>query len=589
MAEARQENVNKQGAVKFISRTLKNLESRLNLSQEGSSLWHAYIPLARKDVLAASLALNLTSLALPLVVLQVYDRIIPHQSFATLSLLIIGLAAALVLDAVLRMARSFMAGWAGAKFEHAAGVRSVKRILSANLHDIEAVPAGKHLDRLSSIDPVRDFYASQASLALVDLPFALLFLGLLGFIAGSLVVVPTLLMLAFGLVAVMVGHKLRHALSERAELDDRRYNFIIEVLSGIRTVKGLAMERLMQRRYERLMESCARAGHDVGFWSAMAQGVGSSFSQATMVVVASIGSLYVMDGRISVGALAACTLLSGRTVQPVLRALGIWTRFQSIRIAEQRLAELESLESEQDIESKGAPPIQTVQLKGAQIRFPGAGEPLFNNADLELCIGEVVAIRGNNGAGKSTLLWALMGGMPLEAGQLLFNGEPIAHYDLSALRQQIAYLPQRAVLFNASALDNLTGFGGPAVEDEALRLASALGLDAVFAKMPEGYETILGNASVNAVAAGVIQRIAIVRALVRRPRLILFDEANSALDMTADEQVKRLLFAAREDAIVVMVTHRPSLLRAADRMIELKDGQLKEVTSFGHPKKEAIK
>jgi len=549
----------------------------VDLKSEGRQLWHAYMPLARKDILAASFALNLTSLALPLVVLQVYDRIIPHQSFSTLSFLIIGLMVALLLDAMLRTARSYIAGWSGAKFEHAAGMKAVNQILRADLSEIEATPAGKHLDRLSSIDPVRDFYASQASLALVDLPFAFLFLGLLGLIAGSLVIVPTLLMLVFGLAALWVGQRLRHALEQRSELDDRRYNFIIEVLSGIRTVKGLAMERLMQRRYERLLESCSSAGHDVSYWSAIAQGIGSSFAQATMIVVASIGSLYVINGSISVGALAACTLLSGRTVQPVLRALGLWTRFQSIRIAENRLEEIDGMKVEAKEDAAATPQINGITLDRATIHFPGAEHPLLKDASLKAHVGELVAVRGRNGSGKSTLLWTLMNGVPLKEGRLLFNGLKADELDLGELRSQIAYLPQNAVLFNASVLDNLTGFGDISMQKEALRLASLLGLDQVFARLPDGYEAQLGNASVNAVAAGVTQRIAIIRALVRQPRLILFDEANSALDSHADEQVKQLLMASREDAAIIMVTHRPSLLREADRIYELSDGRLEEI------------
>lgn len=559
----------------FKTRNLLALDFR----REGVQLWYAYMPLARKDILAASLALNLTALALPLVVLQVYDRIIPHQSFHTLAFLIIGLCGALALDAVLRISRSYIAGWSGAKFEHVAGMKAVERILNADLIEIEKTPAGKHLDRLSSIDPVRDFYASQASLTLVDLPFALLFLALLGVIAGSLVLVPTLLILIFGVVALWVGQRLRGALEQRSTLDDRRYNFIIEVLSGIRTVKGLAMEKLMQRRYERLLENCATTGHDVGYWSSIAQGVGSGFAQLTMIVVASIGCLYVIDGRISVGALAACTLLAGRTVQPVLRALGIWTRFQSIRIATDRLNAVEDMQLEAPVDVESAPEIRSVSLQDATIQFPDDERPLFEKVSLVAKRGEMIAIKGRNGSGKSTLLWSLMSGVELQSGKLLYNGENAQKFELKELRAQMAYLPQHAVVFNASALDNLTGFGGVELQEEALRLASLLGLDHVFARMPDGYESRLGNTSVNAIAAGVTQRIAIVRALVRRPRVILFDEANSALDSQADELVKQLLLACKEDAMVVMVTHRPSLLREADRVYEIDNGCIKESAS----------
>ncbi|GAB4155367.1 MAG: ABC transporter transmembrane domain-containing protein [Sphingomonadales bacterium] len=538
-------------------------------------LWREFLPLAQADVLTASLILNLTALALPVVILQVYDRIIPYGATDTLSLLVGGLLAALLLDALLRAARSYLAGWAGARFEHAAGVAAVERILNTNLGRIEAVPAGVHLDRLASVDPVRDFYASQASLVLVDLPFALLFLGFLATIAGSLVLVPLALMLGFGVAALAIGNHLHRALDARAVLDDRRFNFMIEVLGGIRTVKGLAMERLMMRRYDRLMESSAAAGYRVGYLNHLAQSIGTAFSQITMVAVAAIGSLYVMGGQITVGALAACTLLAGRMVQPVLRALGIWSRFQSIRIAETRLSEVEALPAEAVAGKPAAPAIESLALERATVAFDDAPAPLFTDLSLALRRGRITAIEGRNGAGKSTLLWALMGGIAPKAGRLLVNGTPLADWDLASVRGQIAYLPQWPTLFQGSLLDNLTAFGGEAFEEEALRLAALLGLDAIVRRFPGGYETELGTGTASLVAAGVAQRIAIIRALVRRPRVILFDEANTALDPAADERLKQLLLAAREDLAIALISHRPSLLAIGDQRLLLADGTLR--------------
>ena len=197
----------------------------------------------------------------------------------------------------------------------------------------------------------------------------------------------------------------------------------------------------MQRRYERLLETCASTGHDVGYWSSIAQGIGSSFAQLTMVVVASIGCLYVIDGQISVGALAACTLLAGRTVQPVLRALGIWTRFQSIRIAKDRLSAVEDMQLEAGHMTEAAPEIRTLALQDATIHFSGDERPLFEKASLVAKRGEMIGIKGRNGSGKSTLLWALMNGVTLQSGKLLYNGENAQKFHLNELRSQMAYLP----------------------------------------------------------------------------------------------------------------------------------------------------
>ena len=303
------------------------------------------MPLGKRVVLS-SLTINLLSLGLPVAILQVYDRILPNNATQTLLLLVLGLVVVLILDSVLRMARSYVTGWSAARYEHMTACRAVDRVLASPVGDFERDAPGVHLDRLNAIDTVRDFNAGQARLILTDLPFVAIFIGLMWQIAGSLALVPLVLLGILAIAAGAVGFYLRGALEERAVLDDRRYNFIIEVLTGIQTVKGLAMEPLIQRRYERLQESGAASTYRCTFFSSLAQGIGSVFSSLAMVSVATIGALYVIAGDLSIGALAACTLLSARSVQPMLRALGLWAQFQSIQVARERLENLFSIEPE---------------------------------------------------------------------------------------------------------------------------------------------------------------------------------------------------------------------------------------------------
>lgn len=532
------------------------------------------LPLFRTDILFASLGVNLTALALPLVILQVYDRIIPNAALSTLSLLIAGLAVVLVLDIFLKTARSYLAGWAGARFEHEAGVTGLYRLLRARLTSVEKDAAGVHLDRLAAIGPVRDFYASQASLALVDLPFVVLFLGLLAYIGGSLVFVPLVLLAVFGLVAAVIGLRLRAALANRSLWDDRRYNFIIEVLSGVHTLKALAMERLFARRHERLVANAGEAGYRTIYLSSLAQGMGSSFSQITMALVAAIGSLFIIAGNLSVGGLVACTMLAGRTVQPLLRALGLWTRFQSIRIAEERLGELAALEPEtgEDIESPASPP--EIRLESVSFAFAEDQPRVLDDISLAVEPGEMIGIRGGNGTGKTTLLWLLMGGLRPSTGRIWIDGRPIDDCSSDSLRRSIAYLPQRPALFEGTVLENMMMFGGDEKLEAALDLAARLGLDEAMARMPDGYDTRIGAAAACNLPAGVAQRIAIVRALLGNRKLILFDEANSVLDNNSDMRLKRLLADYKGKATILMISYRPSLLAMADRSFTLAGGGL---------------
>jgi len=532
-------------------------------------------PAIGPSVLLASLAINLLSLALPLVILQVYDRILPNAATETLLILVLGLCVVLLLDAGLRTARSYILGWHAAKFEHLSGCTAVDRLLSADVGSFERSAPGVHLDRLGAIDSLRDFNAGQARLLVADVPFIGLFLALMWLIAGPLVLVPIGMLCLLMAAASLLGQRLKAALRQRAELDDRRYNFIIEVLGSMFTVKCLAMERLMQRRYERLQQNGAVGTYRTTFLSNLAQGLGAVFSNLTMVSVAAVGATYVIDGQLSVGALAACTLLSGRAVQPLLRALGLWTQLQNVQLARQRYESLFALQPEARPEARRLGPIQgAIELKGVSFRY-AEGEPLlFDGIDLEIAAGETVGISGGTGSGKSTLLMLIAKALSPTAGAVLVDGRDIADADPFTLRRQIAYLPQNAVLFRGTILDNLTLFRGREGLEEALQAAQLLSLDQLIHRLPAGYETRVGDGANEELPNGTRQGIALARALAGKPRVILFDEANSSLDSRNDARLKDALQSLKGGATMILVSHRPSVLALADRVYDLSDGRL---------------
>ncbi|PCI43120.1 MAG: hypothetical protein COB49_12710 [Alphaproteobacteria bacterium] len=550
-----------------------NFSPELNRQSQQNSR-SGFIPVTRPDILVASLFLNILSLALPMVLLQVYDRIIPNVALQTLTLLILGLIIVLIIDVLLRTARSYISGWVGAKYEHETGCKAVEKILRSDLETLEKVSPGIHLDRLSSIDSVRDFYASQAGLALVDLPFVFLFLGLLGYIGGALLIVPVILLLVLSCLAFVLGVRLKEALINDTLWEDRRYSFIMEALTGIHTIKSMAMENLMGRRYEKLMESCSKASHQVIFLSGLSQGIGNIFSQVTMVAVACIGSILVINNEITVGALAASTLLAGRTVQPLLRALGIWTRFQHIQIAGEKLHHINDMPQERQAETSDIGTVQTIELKNVSFRYEEDGKDILSNINLKVKRGDIIGIHGNNGSGKSTLLWALMGGLNPTSGEILINGQDPQNFSTDSLRSRIAYLPQKPVMFRGTILDNLTMFRGDNHIDDALKIGDMLGLNKVLARLPDGYETLIGDGTQSEIPPGIAQRITISRSLACAPDVILFDEANSGLDTQADNNLHDLIAKLKGTAIIILVSYRPSLLQLADRLYDLKDGSL---------------
>ena len=532
------------------------------------------MPLLRADVIVASFFINILLLAFPLVVLQVYDRILPNQALGTLLMLVLGVSVALVLDAVLKTARSYVAGWAGAHFEHHVGIKSLEYLLSANADKFEQDPAGKHLDRMAGVDMVRDFYSSQASLVIVDLPFIIVFIGVLAYIAGTLALIPVFLLFIFGIVSLKLGVHLKAALAERSLWDDRRYSFIIEVLNGIHTVKSNAMEKLIERRYERLMTQASDSGLKVAYLSGLAQNIGGSFAQITMVAVVGIGSLYVVSGAISMGALAACMLLSGRTVQPILRALAVWTRFQAIRIAEVGLDELQQYK---DTQTKIVPlnvNLDVINLKNVYYRYGPNSQYVLRGVNLKVEPGEIIGIRGGNGSGKTSLMRLIMGSMTPSKGAVFYNDHNTRRTETRHFQNQIAYLPQNPVLLEGTVLENITMFRGEEYYEEALEIAERLGLDKVFQRYPDGFDTMIGASTHSSIPSGVGQRITIARALVGNPKFILFDEANSALDGPGDARIRGVLQYYKPKAGIILITYRPSLLSIADRRFELRSGAL---------------
>ena len=543
----------------------------------------SYTPGGVFDLIIASVFINLLALAMPLTLLQVYDRIIPNSAEGTLILLIVGVGSALILEACLRQGRSYVSGWMGARFEHLAGVAAVERLLNVAIVDYERQGSGVHLERFNALGPLKEFYAGQAILSLCDLPFAVLFLSAMYYLAGHLVLVPIALIIFFAIAAMIVGKKLRGALENRMLADDRRYSFIIEVLGGIHTVKGLAMEEQMIRRYERLQETCATADYNVALHSSSASSTGALFSQLVLFCVVGYGATFVIDGELTVGGLAACTMLAGRSMQPLQKAVGIWTRFQSIQLSLDRVRQLFHMEEEKPPGLPELPPIRgTLKLENMTFTYGKDKDgdelpPVFRDIDLTIESGETIGITGAGSSGKTTLLYIMMGVFAPSQGKVLADGMDLHEYDPSSIRRQIAYLPQEGVLFNGTILENVTMFRENKI-DEALDISRLLGLDNVVAHMPHGYETKVGDGAGDKLPKGIKQRIAIARALVDKPRVLLFDEANAAMDSAGDSTLRNLLERLKGRVTLILVTPRPSMLNLADRIFDIENSRLVERT-----------
>ncbi|WP_170244970.1 peptidase domain-containing ABC transporter [Pararhodospirillum oryzae] len=534
------------------------------------------LPQASPDLMITSFFLNLLSLALPVALLQVYDRIVPNSSMQTLALLVIGVLTALALEALLRIGRSYATGWEGARFEHRMGNASFACLLGADLMAVQRKGSGVLLEEMSALKSVKEYYGGQAATSLLDLPFVFIYLGVTWFLGGPIVLVPLGMLVIFALVAVRSGIRLRKAIEDHQTSNDRKLNFIIEVLSNIHATKAMAMESLMMRRFERLQESCATASFAVAERNAISIAQGAFFSQLTMVLVSTYGALLVMDNRLTIGQLAACTLLSGRSLQPLQRVAGLWTRFQTIHIGRERLRRILSLPVDA---AETLPPLPELRghvvLEQAHFTYGGEDQEVVRGIDLEIRPGECIGIVGANGSGKTTLLSLINGTLRPTRGRVTLDGLDLRAYQPSSYKEQIGTLPQDGQLFKGSILENITMFD-PDRRERALQVADDLGLTDVVAALPMGFETMVGDGAYDTLPTGLRQRLAIARALLHEPRVILFDEANSSVDSVGDTYLRAALERLKGRCTMVVVSQRPSLLRMTDRVYQLSMGTLVE-------------
>jgi ATP-binding cassette subfamily C protein LapB len=347
------------------------------------------------------------------------------------------------------------------------------------------------------------------------------------------------------------------------------------VLGGIHSVKAFSMEAQMVRRYERLQEACADGAYQVALNSATALGVSSFFSQATTIAVAIAGATVVIHGDMTTGGLAACSLLAGRAMSPIQKALGVWTRFQSFLLSRNRLDAVFALKREAPLGLPSIPPVKgALELRDVSFRYGEKGPFIIRDASIAIEEGECIAISGGNGGGKTTLLTLMQGVLRPTEGAVLVDGRPITDFDPKSVREQIAYLPQKGELFQGTILQNITMFR-KRLDDVAVETASLLGLDEVVAMMAQGFDTPVGDGAHDSLPRGIKQRVAIARALVNNPRIVLFDEANTAVDTMGDTYLRAWLERAKGRRTLVLVTSRPSLARLADRVFELDQGGLR--------------
>ena len=536
---------------------------------DGEFVREPSVPVAVKF---ASFSVNLLALALPLSIMQVYDRIIPNHSSATLAYLFLGLTLVIAIDYVLKTSRSALLSWHATQFGEKVENEAVSRFLRAPNGAFERDPAAVNVSRYAAAAALADYHSGQARLVAIDLPFVGIALIVMTIVGGTMVLVPAVLFFFFAALAIGRARAFRKILDARTAQDNRKYDFIAEVLAGIHTVKVMAMEPQMQRRFERLQQAVAETTMASILTGQANQTSALVYGSVSQLIVVAIGGSQVINDHLTMGALACCTMLSGQILQPLLRAISLWTERESVdhRRAEVRLLlDLPSVEVAQA--EHAADVMGDIEFEKVTFRYDAAADFALGVVDLSIRAGTIIGVKGEDGSGRTTLLKLIQGDIEPASGRVTIGGVPTMDANFPAIRSRIAYVGAAPVIFSGTIMDNLTIFS-PEKRDFARKMSQLLGLEATINLLPDGYETMLGRGMGDDLPMSTAQQVNIVRALTNRPRVLALDEANMLLDAIAEPALIRALQTLRGHLTVMIVTHRPSLLALCDRLMIVEDG-----------------
>lgn len=528
-----------------------------------------------RDVLLAAALINLFALAMPLFLMNVYDRVVPNQAHETLWVLATGLGLALLSAFVLNLMRSYFVDLAGKRVDVELSSRIMARVLGMRLEN-RPISAGSFAANLRSFETVRDFITSATMLAVIDLPFAVLFVVAIAWI-DAVMVVPVLAGMALVSLHAGLARSRLHDLAETTfRASAMRNANLIESLVGLETVKALGAEGVMQRKWERNAAYLARASNRLRLLAAVSINGAATLAQLVSLAVIVVGVYRIGASALTSGGLMACYLLSVRAMAPFGQVAGLMTQYHNAKTALASLDDIMCKTAERDGESGfvSRPAFRgDIEFKDVEFAYPGDNGEALRKVSFRIEAGEHVALLGRVGSGKSTLLRLMLGLYRPTAGAVRIDGVDLRQLDPSQLRRNIGYVPQEASLFFGSLKENIL-LAAPYLDDaELLAAARIAGLNEMIDAHPRGFDMTVGERG-ESLSGGQRQGVAIARAVAHRPPILLLDEPTGAMDHSSEDTIKRNLKEFAVGRTMVIVTHRTALLDLVDRIVVVDNGRI---------------
>lgn len=528
------------------------------------------------EVVIVSFFIQLFALVTPLFYQVVMDKVLVHRGLTTLDVIAIGLVSIAVFDVVLSGLRTYVFAHTTSKIDVELGARLFRHVLALPLAYFESRRVGDTIARVRELENIRNFLTGQALTSVLDLFFAVVFLAVMFYYSGWLTLVVVLSLPLYVLISAGITPVLRKRLNEKFSRGADNQSFLVETISGIGTVKAMAVDPRVTRTWDSQLAGYVAAGFRVTKVATVGQQGVQLVQKLVSVAILFWGAKMVIDGKLSLGQLIAFNMLSGQVAAPIIRLAQLWQDFQQVGISVERLGDILNTRTELPGSRLALPPIKgRITFERVAFRYRPEAPEALSGIELDIRPGEVIGIVGRSGSGKSTLTKLVQRLYTPERGRVLVDGQDLALADPAWLRRQLGVVLQENFLFNRSVRENIA-LSDPGMPLERVIEAAALaGAHEFIVALPEGYDTKVGEHGTG-LSGGQRQRIAIARALITDPRILILDEATSALDYESEHAVMTNMRSICKGRTVLIIAHRLSTVRHADRIVVVEKGQVVE-------------